>query len=69
MTIYTGKTNDDLKVIQDFQLELLKDIKNLLIDIKGLYSAIDSIFLPDENGLKINKMYVLDDKLKIKYEI
>ena len=36
--------------------------------IEKVYPLSDSIFIPDEDGLKIKKIYVLNGKLKIKYE-
>jgi len=40
---------------------------NIIIEEK-LSSILDSVFVPDEDGLRIKKIYIKDGKLKIKYE-
>jgi len=60
----------NVTVIDAAQIQVIvSDVQPINIEITdGVSSLINSIFIPDEDGKRVKKMYVKDGKLKVKYE-
>lgn len=63
---------DDIivKIIDETVINVnIAEETSIVINIDDVVPALSSnIFVPDEDGLRIVKMYIKDGKLKVKYE-
>jgi len=64
--------SDDIivKIVEEETISVnITEETPIIVNIYDKVSTLLSdVFIPDENGLKITKIYIKDGKLKVKYE-